>query len=107
MALQYFREGGNLGFAQDWISQDIADFTGDPKKAYSITCSVIRPTVELASTHPTLIVDLDPLEIEARAFGSFFLSAAALLCFVLSGAFGAKFYLQRRARKGLRSDNGA
>src|SRR5258707_4683628 len=93
-------ELGNLGFAEDSISQDIAIFTGDPKKAYTITCSVIRPVDELVSTHPSLIVGLDPLEVEGRAIDGFFLFAAALLCFVLSGVLGAIFlFLRHRARR--------
>jgi hypothetical protein len=92
-------EFGNLGFAQDWISQDIADFPGHRAKIYTITCSVIRPVEELRSTRPTLIVGLDPLEIEGRAFGSLLLFAAAFLCFVLSVVFGAAFlYMRRRAK---------
>jgi hypothetical protein len=93
-------EDGNLGFAEDSISQDIGVFTGYPKKAYTITCSVIRPVDELVSTHPTLIVGLDPLEAEGRAIDSFVLFAAALLCFVLSGVLGAIFlFLRHRARR--------
>jgi hypothetical protein len=92
-------ESGNLGFAQDWISQDIADFRGHPNKMYTITCSVIRPLEELRSTRPTLIVGLDPLEIKGRAFGSLLLFAAALLCFILSAVFGAAFLFVRRRAK--------
>ena len=93
-------EFGNLGFAQDWISQDIAGFTGHPNKLYTITCSVLRPVEEPASTHPTLIVGLDPLEIEGRAFGSLLLSAAAFLCFLFSAVFGATFlYVRYRAKR--------
>jgi hypothetical protein len=92
-------EFGNLGFAQDWISQDIADFTGHHAKTYTITCSVIRPVDELRSTRPTLIVGLDPLEVEGRAFGSLLLFAAALLCFILSAVFATVFFrVRRRAR---------
>jgi hypothetical protein len=90
-------EDGNLGFAADWISQDIADFQGDPKKSYTITCSVIRPINELRSTNPTLIVGLDPLEVLSRAVDSFVLFAGAFLCFTLSALLGAVFfYLHRR-----------
>jgi hypothetical protein len=98
IALAY--ELGNLGFTQDWISQEIAIFTGDPKRPYTITCSVIRPVDELVSTHPTLIVDIDPLEGEGRAIDSLLLTAAAFLFFVFSGVFGATFFfLRRRARR--------
>jgi len=91
-------EFGNLSFAQDWISQDIADFTGHPKNNYTITCSVIRPVPELESTHPRLVIGLDPLEVEGRAFGSLLLFAAALLCFILAAVFGTVFfYVRRRA----------
>jgi hypothetical protein len=90
-------EDGNLGFAQDWISQDIADFTGDPKNFYTITCSVIRPIEELTATHPTLFVALDPLEVEGRAVGTALLLAAALVCGLLSLIFGlVSLYLRRR-----------
>jgi hypothetical protein len=92
-------EFGNLGFAQDWISQDIADFTGDPSKLYTITCSVIRPVAELSSTRPTLIVGLDPLEIEGRAFGSLLLFASAILCFVFSAVLAAAFFYGRHKAK--------
>ena len=92
-------EFGNLGFAQDWISQDIADFTGDPGKLYTITCSVIRPVAKLSSTRPTLIVGLDPLEIEGRAFGSLLLFASAILCFVFSAVLAAAFFYGRHKAK--------
>jgi hypothetical protein len=93
-------EDGNLGFAGDWISQDMADFHGDPKKLYTIECSVIRPIDELRSTHPILIVGLDPLEGLSRAVDSFVLFAAASVCFVFSAVFGAVFfYFRRQARR--------
>ena len=92
-------ESGNLGFAQDWISQDIADFTGHPKKDYTMTCSVIRPVEELGSTQPTLLVSLDPLEVEDRAYRSLLLFAAALVCFVFSGVLGATLLFVRRRAK--------
>src|SRR4051812_320405 len=93
-------EDGNLGFAEDSISQDVGVFTGYPKKAYTITCSVIRPVDELVSTHPTLIIGLDPLEVEGRVIGSFIMFAAALLSFVLSGVLGAIFlFFRHRARR--------
>lgn len=93
-------EDGNLGFAGGWISQDMADFHGDPKKLYTIECSVIRPIDELRSTHPILIVGLDRLEGLSRAVDSFVLFAAASVCFVFSAVFGAVFfYLRHRARR--------
>jgi hypothetical protein len=92
-------EFGNLGFAQDWISQDIGDFTGHHARTYTITCSVIRPVDELRSTRPTLIVGLDPLEVKGRAFGGLLLFAAALLCFILSAVFATVFFRVRRRAK--------
>lgn len=93
-------EDGNLGFARDWISQDIASFHGDPNKLYTITCSVIRPVEELSSTHPTLIVQLAPIEIESGAFGIFLLYATAALFFIMSGVLWIIFFcLRYRAGK--------
>jgi len=74
----------------------MADFHGDPKKLYTVTCSVIRPIDELGSTHPILIVGLDPLEVLSNIVGSFVLFAAASLCFVFSAVFGAVFFYLRR-----------
>jgi hypothetical protein len=92
-------EFGNLGFAEDYISQDIADFAGHPKNLYTITCTVIRPFEQLHITHPTLVVSLDPLELVSGAVAGAVLLAVALLCALLSLIFGAVFYyLRRRAR---------
>jgi hypothetical protein len=93
-------EFGNLGFAQDWISQDIAVFAGDPKRVYKIACSVIRPLDELRVTEPTLIVGLDPLEIKGLAVLSFLLLVGALLFGVVSLVTGLIYFrLRRRASR--------
>lgn len=95
-------EFGNLGFAEDWISQDIAEFTGDPSKIYTITCSVIRAIEELNATRPTLLVGLGPIETEERAVGCAMLLAAALISGLLSFIFGlVSLYLRRRANRHL------
>ncbi len=92
-------EDGNLGFAGDYISQDIADFAGHPKNLYTITCTVIRPLEQLNTTHPTLVVSLDPLELVSGAVESAVFLAVALLCGLLSLIFASVFYyLRRRAR---------
>ena len=89
----------NLGFAKSWISQDIAVFTGDPDKSYKIDCTVVRPLPELNVTKPTLIVGFDPLENEARTFGSFLLLAAGVICAVVALLLAALyFWMCRRAR---------
>jgi hypothetical protein len=93
------KDFGNLGFAQSWISQDIAVFAGDPHKSYKIGCTVVRPLPELNVTKPTLIVGLDPLENEARAMGSFLLLAAGGLCAVVALLLAnLYFWMRRRAR---------
>ena len=89
-------EDGNLGFAEDWISQDIADFTGYPGKLYSITCLVVRPIEELSVTNPTLVVALEPLEVEGGAVLSALLLGGALLSAVLAIILGIVYYFLRR-----------
>ncbi len=92
-------EFGNLDFAEDYISQDIANFAGHLKNLYTITCTVIRPLEQLNTTHPTLVVSLDPLELVGGAVESAVLLAVAVLCILLSLVFGVIFYyLRRRAR---------
>lgn len=86
-----------LGFADKWISQDMATFMGDPKATYTITCSVIKPIDELNSTHPTLLVTLDPVELERGAIGSLLLLVVFLILAALSVVFGTRFFkLHRR-----------
>jgi hypothetical protein len=93
------KDFGNLGFAKSWISQDIAVFAGDPDKSYKIDCTVVRPLPELNVTKPTLIVRFDPLENEARAFGSFLLFAAGVICAVVALLLALLyFWMCRRAR---------
>src|SRR6266498_1289776 len=95
-------EDGNLGFAEDFISQDIAEFTGDPKKVYTIACSVIRPIQELNSTRPILLVGLDPLEGLGLTVEFALLVGAALICGVLALIFGiVSLYLRHRAKRHL------
>ena len=55
-------EFGNIVLRGDEVGQDIADFTGDPAKHYTITCSGIRSAPELDQMHPKLAIALDPLE---------------------------------------------
>jgi hypothetical protein len=77
-------EFGNLGFAQAWISQDVAVFAGDPQRLYKLSCSVVRPVAELTITSPTLIVALDPLEVEGGAVATFLLLIVAVLFGIVS-----------------------
>ncbi len=93
------KDFGNLGFAKSWISQDIAIFVGDPDKNYKIDCTVVRPLPELNVTQPTLIVGFDPLENEARAFGSGLLLAASVICAIVALLLALlHFWICRRAR---------
>lgn len=90
-----------LGFAPNWISQDIATFRGDPKAIYKLTCFVIRPVAELSGTHPVLFATLDPVEVEKGAVGSLLLLILFLLLAVLSVVFGIRFLkLRRRLKRG-------
>jgi hypothetical protein len=57
-------EWGNIVFGQKEAGQDIADFTGDPATHYRISSSVIRPVPELDQMHPTVRVELDPLDLK-------------------------------------------
>ena len=89
-----------LGFAANWISQDIATFRGDPKAIYKLTCSVNRAVAELSGTHPVLFVTLDPLEVEKGAVGSFLFLILFLVLAALSMVFGIRFLkLRRRLRR--------
>jgi hypothetical protein len=93
------KDFGNLGFAQSWISQDIAYFAGEPDKSYKIDCTVVRPLPELNVTRPTLIVGFDPLENEARAFDSFLLLAAGVICAFVALLLALLYlWMRRRAR---------
>lgn len=85
----------NLGFASTWVSQDIAEFKGHPRSMYTLNCTVVRPVEELNRTHPTLFVQLGPLEVEARAVGNTFLLMAAVACGSVSGVFWALFLKSR------------
>lgn len=89
-----------LGFARNWISQDIATFRGDPKAMYKLTCSVTRAVAELSGTHPVLFVTLDPLEVEKGAVRSFLCLILFLVLAALSMVFGIRFLkLRRRLRR--------
>jgi hypothetical protein len=92
---------GNLGFAQDWISQEITAFMGDPGKLYAITCSVLRPIEELSVTNPTLVVVFEPLEIVDRAVLGALLLGGALVSTVLAIMAGIVYHVLRR-RSGMR-----
>jgi hypothetical protein len=97
--LRYFSEFGNLGFAADYISQDIAVFAGHTQRQYMLSCSVVRLISELRSTSPTLVVGLDPLALEGGALLSALLSAFALFFAVVSLVLWAVYLLRiRRAR---------
>ena len=91
---------GNLGFAQAWISQDIAVFAGYPERLYKLSCSVVRPVPELAITKPTLMVALDPLEVEGAAMATSLLLVGAIVFGVVSLVLSV-LYLSacRRARR--------
>ena len=58
----------NLNFGHNSIEQDIAYFSGESKRSYLITYTVIRPIGELAATNPTFIVYFDPREAINRGF---------------------------------------
>lgn len=85
-----------LGFARNWISQDIATFRGDPKAIYKLTCSVTRAIAELSETHPLLFVTLDPLEVEEGAIGRILFLIVFLIFAALSMVFGVRFLILRR-----------
>jgi hypothetical protein len=85
-------ENGNLG-----------DFTGDPGSIYTITCLIVRPVKELTVTNPTLLVTLDPMEVEGGAVLNALLFGAALLSAILAIAAGSVYvYLRRRSTMSLR-----
>jgi hypothetical protein len=99
VSLRYFSVFGNLGFAADYISQDVAVFAGHTHRRYALSCSVVRPISELRSTSPTLVVGLDPLAVEGGALLSALLSAFALFFGVVSLVLWAVYLLRvRRAR---------
>ncbi len=97
--LRYFSEFGNLGFAADYISQDIAIFAGHTQRRYALSCSVVRPIAELRSTSPMLVVGLDPLAVEGGALLNALLFVFALLFGVVSLVLWSAYWLRvRRAR---------
>jgi hypothetical protein len=53
MQLRYFSgQPPALGFAREWIRQELAVFAGHPALPYTINCSVVREISELAVTDP-------------------------------------------------------
>ncbi len=88
-----------LGFAKQWISQDVATFKGDPKAVYRIACSVTKAIEELNAANPTLLVTLDPIELKRRAITSLLLDAMLFLCATLFLLFGARFLSLRRQNR--------
>jgi hypothetical protein len=94
--LRYFPgQSPALGFAREWISQDLAVFAGHPALPYTLNCFVVRPISELAVTDPTLIVALDPLEMEGGALATSLLLLAAVVFGIVSLVL---FVLYRRGR---------
>ncbi len=81
-------EWGNIVLGPGEAGQDIADFAGDPRKHYRITCSAIRFVPELDQMHPRLIIALDPLEEKGDMVLNLFLvlATAALLLLALIAA---------------------
>ncbi|MEY2537660.1 MAG: hypothetical protein QOG67_1400 [Verrucomicrobiota bacterium] len=95
----------SLGATQEWISQDIATFRGDPKSIYTITCFVVRPLEELDRTHPILFVTLDPLEVKEAWVVNLLLAAVFVICALLALVFGGCFLgLRRHVRHTLTTD---
>jgi hypothetical protein len=88
-----------LGFARDYISQDIAVFAGQLQRRYTLNCSVVRSTTELTITGPTLTVGLDPLEIEGGALETSLLMVGMLFFGALSFVLWIVYFLRiRRTR---------
>jgi hypothetical protein len=89
-------EWGNLNFAQDSIGQDIAYFSADPKKRYTITCTVVRTVDELNETNPTLLVWMNPLEANGGLLRTALLMLAAAASGILAVVFAIIYFFWRK-----------
>lgn len=88
----------SLGFSSQWISQNIGTFVANRKSKYTIDARVIREVPELQMTRPILVVALDPLEIEGRAFAVLLLLLISLVLGLL--AVGVWWWEKKNRRKG-------
>jgi hypothetical protein len=77
-------EWGNIVFGQNEASQDIANFAGDPAVHYRLSSSVIRAVPELDQMHPTVRLDLDPLDFKGDLMLISLLIPLAIACAALA-----------------------
>ncbi len=88
-------EWGNIVLGQNEAGQDIADFAGDPAQHYEITCSVVRPVVELDQMNPVLRIDLDPLFFKGDLMLICLFYALAAVSAVIAIAAASHYFASR------------
>ena len=93
-------ELGNIVMGKEEVGQDIADFTGDPAKDYTVICSTTRSVPEIDQMHPRLTIALDPLERKSD-MGLIILLWISGAVSVIIALIAAVMYVAVRKRRGL------